>query len=67
MLGKLIKHEFKGSGRTMVPFILVCLGLSVLAGLSIRGMENLQDYGWFTVLFGIVIFLFVVGLMAVCT
>lgn len=66
MLGKLIKHEFKGSGRTMVPFILVCLGLSVLAGLSIRGMENLQDYGWFTVLFGIVIFLFVVGLMAVC-
>ena len=34
MLGKLIKHEFKGSGRTMVPFILVCLGLSVLAGLS---------------------------------
>lgn len=66
MLGKLIKHEFKGSGRTMVPFILMCLGLSVLAGLSIRGMENLQDYGWFTVLFGIVIFLFVVGLMAVC-
>lgn len=66
MLGKLIKHEFKASGRTMGPLILVCLGLSVLAGLSIRGMENLQDYGWFTVLFGIVIFLFVVGLMAVC-
>ena len=66
MLGKLIKHEFKGTGRIMLPFILVCLGLSVLAGLSIRGMENLQDYGWFTVLFGIVIFLFVVGLIAVC-
>ena len=66
MLGKLIKHEFKGSGRTMVPFILVCLGLSVLAGLSIRGMENLQDYGWFTVLFGIVMFLFAAGLIAVC-
>lgn len=66
MLGKLIKHEFKGSGRTMVPFILVCLGLSVLAGLSIRGMENLQDYGWFTVLFGIVMFLFSAGLIAVC-
>ena len=43
MLGKLIKHEFKGSGRTMVPFILVCLGLSVLAGLSIRGMEIIED------------------------
>ena len=23
MLGKLIKHELRGSGRTMLPFILV--------------------------------------------
>lgn len=66
MLGKLIKHEFKGSGRTMVPFILVCLGLSVLAGLSIRGMEIQKDYGWFSIVFGIVMFLFVAGLIAVC-
>ncbi len=66
MLGKLIKHEFKASGRIMGPFILVCLGLSVLAGLSIRGMEAQMDYGWFTVLFGIVMFLFVAGLIAVC-
>ena len=66
MLGKLIKHEFKATGRTMGPFILVCLGLSVLAGLSIRGMEAQMDYGWFTVLFGIVMFLFVAGLIAVC-
>ena len=66
MLGKLIKHEFKATGRTMGPFILVCLGLSVLAGLSIRGMEAQMDYGWFTVLFGIVMFLFAAGLIAVC-
>ncbi len=65
MLGKLIKHEFKASGRTMLPFILVCLGLSVLAGLSTRAMDSQQDYGWFTVIFGIVIFLFVVGIIAV--
>ena len=65
MLGKLIKHEFKGSGRTMLPFILVCLGLAVLAGLSTRGLEMQQDYSWYTALFGIVIFLFVVGLIAV--
>ena len=66
MLGKLIKHELRGSGRTMLPFILVSLFLSVMAGFSIRAMELQRDYGWFTVVFGIVIFLFVAGLMAVC-
>lgn len=66
MLGKLIKHELRGSGRTMLPFILVSLFLSVMAGFSLRAMELQRDYGWFTVVFGIVIFLFVAGLMAVC-
>ncbi len=66
MLGKLIKHELRGSGRTMLPFILVSLFLSVTAGLSMRAMEHQQDYSWFNILFGIVIFLFVAGLMAVC-
>ena len=66
MLGKLIKHELRGSGRTMLPFILVSLFLSVMAGFSMRAMELQRDYGWFTVVFGIVIFLFVAGLMAVC-
>ena len=44
MLGKLIKHELRGSGRTMLPFILVSLFLSVMAGLSMRAMEHQQDY-----------------------
>ena len=66
MLGKLIKHELRGSGRTMLPFILVSLFLSVTAGLSMRAMEHQQDYSWFNILFGIVIFLFVAGLIAVC-
>ena len=66
MLGKLIKHELRGSGRTMLPFILVSLFLSVMAGLSMRAMEHQQDYSWFNIVFGIVIFLFVAGLMAVC-
>ena len=66
MLGKLIKHELRGSGRTMLPFILVSLFLSVMAGLSMRAMEHQQDYSWFSILFGIVIFLLVAGLMAVC-
>ena len=66
MLGKLIKHELRGSGRTMLPFILVSLFLSVMAGFSMRAMEQQRDYGWFHFLFGLVIFLFVAGLMAVC-
>lgn len=66
MLGKLIKHELKGSGRTMLPFILVSLALSVMAGFSIRAMESQRDYSWFTAVFTIVIGLFVVGLIAVC-
>lgn len=66
MLGKLIKHELRGSGRTMLPFILVSLFLAVMAGFSMRAMEHQQDYSWFNFLFGIVIFLFVAGLIAVC-
>lgn len=66
MLGKLIKHELRGSGRTMLPFILVSLFLAVMAGFSMRAMEHQQDYSWFNILFGIVIFLFAVGLMTVC-
>lgn len=66
MLGKLIKHELRGSGRTMLPFILVSLFLALMAGFSMRAMEHQQDYSWFNILFGIVIFLFVAGLMAVC-
>ena len=66
MLGKLIKHELRGSGRTMLPFILVSLFLAVMAGFSMRAMEQQQDYSWFHILFGIVIFLFVAGLIAVC-
>ena len=66
MLGKLIKHELRDSGRTMLPFILVSLFLAVMAGLSMRAMEHQQEYSWFNIVFGIVIFLFVAGLMAVC-
>ena len=66
MLGKPTPPELRGSGRTMLPFILVSLFLSVMAGFSMRAMEHQQDYSWFNILFGIVIFLFVAGLMAVC-
>jgi len=66
MLGKLIKHELRGSGRVMLPFILLSLVLSVLAGFAIRFMDRQTDYDWFTVIFGIMIFLFAAGLVTVC-
>lgn len=35
MLGKLIKHEFRATGRTMLPVLGVVLVLSLLAGVSL--------------------------------
>ena len=36
MLGKLLKHEFKATGRVMLPFFGVLLVLSVMVWLSIN-------------------------------
>jgi hypothetical protein len=48
----------------MLPFMLVSLVLAVLAGFSMKGMESQMDFGWFHLLFCLVIFAFVAGLMA---
>lgn len=66
MLGKLIKHEFRASGRTMLPFLGAVLALAVLAGISARMIDTDRDYGLLQVLFGLFIFLFVMGIIAVC-
>ena len=36
MLGKLLKHEFRATGRTMLPALGAVLALAVLANFSIR-------------------------------
>ena len=38
MLRKLIKHEFRATGRVMLPLFLVLLVTSVGANFSVRGM-----------------------------
>ena len=38
MLRKLIKHEFRATGRVMLPLFLILLVTSVGANLSVRGM-----------------------------
>ena len=39
MLGKLIKHEFRATGRTMLPILALLPVLAVLAGLSMHQLE----------------------------
>ena len=54
MLGKLLKHEFRATGRTMLPVYGAVLLLAVLANLSIRLLE--RNVGPFlSILFGLVI------------
>lgn len=61
MLRKLIKHEFRATGRIMLPLYLVLLATALGANLSARGMlENrfaaLDVLGWLLVMaFGVAI------------
>lgn len=40
MLGKLIKHEFRATGRVMLPVMAALVALALLANLSIRGLTG---------------------------
>lgn len=69
MLRKLLKHEFRATGRIMLPMYLVLLILSVVANVSVRVLDASQSTfprilgGVFLVLFFTCIF--VVSVMAV--
>jgi len=63
MLGKLLKHEFRATGRTMLPIYGAVIVLSVLASISGRMMD--QKIGSFLyILFGLIIAAFVIGVIA---
>lgn len=63
MLGKLIKHEFRATGRVMLPILAAVLLLAVMANVSIRLMDAV-DSTFLRFVFGLVIFLFVIGMIA---
>jgi len=63
MLRKLLKHEFRATGRIMLPIYGAVLVLSVLASISSRLMD--RNVGSFLyVLFGLIVAAFVIGIIA---
>ena len=65
MLGKLIKHEFRATGRIMLPLFLAVLILSAFAGLSIHGFERARDVRILQAMYGTTISTFFLSLFAV--
>lgn len=65
MLRKLLKHEFRATGRIMLPLYLVLLATSVGANLSTRGLLE-TDNRLLDILGGLLIIAFVVAIIGVC-
>lgn len=63
MLGKLLKHEFRATGRIMLPIYGAVIVLSLLASVSGRLMD--REPGTFLyILFGLIVAAFVIGIIA---
>ncbi len=65
MLGKLIKHEFRATGRIMLPLLGALLVLSPIAGLIMRALDRGQLKNLFRFLGGAVVGLFFMAVAAV--
>jgi len=65
MLGKLLKHEFRATGRIMLLIYGALVILAVLGNLAIR-FVNVTDSTFLSVVFAILIVFFVIGIVAAC-
>lgn len=65
MLRKLMKHEFRATGRIMLPLYLILLVTSFGANLSARGLLNTQ-YRMLDVLGVLLVMAFGIAIFAVC-
>ncbi len=63
MLGKLLKHEFRATGRVMLPVLGVLVFLALLFNFSVR-FYSVSSSVFVNVLFGFVVFSFVAGVIA---
>ena len=67
MLGKLLKHEFRATGRIMLPMMGALTMLSLLANLSIRGLAgNMSDLPGLRMLFVLILIFYGISIVAVC-
>lgn len=65
MLRKLLKHEFRATGRVMLPMIIILLATSVAANLSLRHL--MDSRAWFlTMVGGLLMVAFVIAIIGVC-
>ena len=66
MLGKLLKHEFRATGRIMLPMMGALLALALMANLSIRGLSgSLSDIPALRILFILILVFFGMGIVAI--
>ena len=65
MLGKLLKHEFRATGRIMGPLYLALLALALCANGSIRLLDA-TDNRFLNILGGLVMALFIICIIGVC-
>ena len=63
MLGKLLKHEFRATGRIMLPVYGAVLLLAVLANVSLRVMDHVTG-SFLTLLLGLIVVAFIFGIIA---
>ncbi len=72
MFGKLLKHEFRATGRIGLPLCGIMIVLSVVAGMALRFWGASQKYGWWEragsmviVLYGMSVFAVAIGIFIV--
>lgn len=66
MLKKLMKHELRSGGRTMLPLLGAVLALSIMLGIFARLNQGQISSDWLNFFFGITTFTYVMGIFAVC-
>ena len=65
MLGKLLKHEFRATGRTMLPVLGVLAALVLVTNLFVRfGDQLISRYQLAAVLFALIVAAAVIGVIA---
>lgn len=65
MLRKLLKHEFRATGRVMLPMIAILLAASVAANLSLRYLMDSRTW-FFNMVGGLLLMALVAAIIGVC-